>query len=95
VVLVTSQNKTIIEDHFDHNLTLENLLERKGKTELLQEVRAVSEMVNIIAVRQKVQLGLGHAVLCAREAVNGRPFAVINADDYYGAAEGKNGATRA
>ena len=81
VVLVTSQNKTIIEDHFDHNLTLENLLERKGKTALLQEVRAVAEMVDIIAVRQKVQLGLGHAVLCAREVVKNEPFAVMVGDD--------------
>ena len=81
VVLVTSQNKTIIEDHFDHNLTLENLLERKGKTELLAEVRRVAEMVNIIAVRQKVQLGLGHAVLCAREVCKNEPFAVMVGDD--------------
>ncbi|MBA4357516.1 MAG: UTP--glucose-1-phosphate uridylyltransferase [Desulfovibrio sp.] len=81
VVLVTSQNKTIIEDHFDHNLTLENLLERKGKTELLKEVRAVAEMVNIIAVRQKVQLGLGHAVLCAREVCKDEAFAVMVGDD--------------
>jgi UTP--glucose-1-phosphate uridylyltransferase len=81
VVLVTSQNKTIIEDHFDHNLTLENLLERKGKTALLQEVRRVAEMVNIIAVRQKVQLGLGHAVLCAREVCKNEPFAVMVGDD--------------
>ncbi|MDQ7833768.1 MAG: UTP--glucose-1-phosphate uridylyltransferase GalU [Humidesulfovibrio sp.] len=81
VVLVTSQNKTIIEDHFDHNLTLENLLERKGKSQLLQEVRDVSEMVNIIAVRQKVQLGLGHAVLCAKEVCKDEAFAVMVGDD--------------
>ena len=81
VVLVTSQNKTIIEDHFDHNLTLENLLERKGKTALLKEVRDVAEMVNIISVRQKVQLGLGHAVLCAREVCKNEPFAVMVGDD--------------
>ncbi len=81
VVLVTSQNKTIIEDHFDHNLTLENLLERKGKTELLKEVRDVAEMVDIISVRQKVQLGLGHAVLCAREVVKDEAFAVMVGDD--------------
>ena len=81
VVLVTSQNKTIIEDHFDHNLTLENLLERKGKTALLKEVRAVAEMVNIISVRQKIQLGLGHAVLCAREVCKNEPFAVMVGDD--------------
>ncbi len=81
VVLVTSQNKTIIEDHFDHNLTLENLLERKGKDGLLKEVRDVAEMVNIISVRQKVQLGLGHAVLCAREVCKNEPFAVMVGDD--------------
>lgn len=81
VVLVTSQTKTIIEDHFDHNLTLENLLERKGKTALLKEIRDVAEMVNIIAVRQKVQLGLGHAVLCAREVCKNEPFAVMVGDD--------------
>ncbi|MBU1230103.1 MAG: UTP--glucose-1-phosphate uridylyltransferase GalU [Proteobacteria bacterium] len=81
VVLVTSQNKTIIEDHFDHNLTLENLLERKGKTKLLQAVREVAEMVDIIAVRQKIQLGLGHAVLCAREVCKNEPFAVMVGDD--------------
>jgi len=81
VVLVTSQNKTIIEDHFDHNLTLENLLERKGKTALLKEIRDVANMVHIIAVRQKIQLGLGHAVLCAREVCKNEPFAVMVGDD--------------
>ncbi|HWR04603.1 MAG TPA: UTP--glucose-1-phosphate uridylyltransferase GalU [Humidesulfovibrio sp.] len=81
VVLVTSQNKTIIEDHFDHNLTLENLLERKGKTKQLDEIREVANMVNIIAVRQKIQLGLGHAVLCAREVCKNEAFAVMVGDD--------------
>jgi UTP--glucose-1-phosphate uridylyltransferase len=81
VVLVTSQNKTIIEDHFDHNLTLENLLERRGKTAQLKEIRDVANMVNIIAVRQKVQLGLGHAVLCAREVCKNEAFAVMVGDD--------------
>lgn len=81
VVLITSQNKTIIEDHFDHNLSLENLLERKGKTELLGEIRKVAEMVDIIAVRQKQQLGLGHAVLCAREVCKNEAFAVMVGDD--------------
>lgn len=81
VVLITSQNKTIIEDHFDHNLTLENLLERKGKTAQLKEIREVANMVNVIAVRQKIQLGLGHAVLCAREVCKNEPFAVMVGDD--------------
>ena len=81
VVFVNNQNKTIIEDHFDYNLALETVLERTGKTELLKQVRDVAEMVNIISVRQKKQLGLGHAVLCAREVVKNEPFAVMVGDD--------------
>ncbi|MFP4315676.1 MAG: UTP--glucose-1-phosphate uridylyltransferase GalU [Desulfovibrionales bacterium] len=81
VVFVNNQNKTIIEDHFDYNWALESLLERAGKQEMLDEVRKVAEMVNIISVRQKVQLGLGHAVLCAREVVKNEPFAVMVGDD--------------
>lgn len=81
VVFVTNQNKTIIEDHFDYNWVLEDLLERTGKTVLLEEVRSVAEMVNIISVRQKKQLGLGHAVLCAREVIKNEPFAVMLGDD--------------
>lgn len=81
VVFVNNQNKKIIEDHFDYNWALEDLLERTGKKTLLQEVRAVAEMVNIISVRQKKQLGLGHAVLCAREVIKDEPFAVMLGDD--------------
>ena len=67
VIFVTNRDKNVIEDHFDHNLQLEDLLERSGKLDKLEEVRQVAEMVNILSVRQKRQLGLGHAVLCARE----------------------------
>ena len=81
VVFVTNRSKTIIEDHFDYNLALEDLLQRTGKLEMLAQVRAVAEMVNIISVRQKKQLGLGHAVLCAREVVKNDPFAVMVGDD--------------
>ncbi|GAB1409730.1 UTP--glucose-1-phosphate uridylyltransferase GalU [Desulfovibrionales bacterium] len=81
VVFVNTQNKRIIEDHFDHNLALEQLLERKGLTTLLQEVRTVARMANVIVVRQKEQLGLGHAVLCAREVIKDEPFAVMVGDD--------------
>jgi UTP--glucose-1-phosphate uridylyltransferase len=81
VVFVSNQNKRIIEDHFDYNWALESLLERTGNTEMLEEVRKVAEMVNIISVRQKIQLGLGHAVLCAREVVKKEPFAVMVGDD--------------
>ena len=81
VIFVTNRDKNVIEDHFDHNLQLEDLLERSGKLDKLEEVRRVAEMVNILSVRQKRQLGLGHAVLCARELVGDVPFAVMVGDD--------------
>ncbi|MFZ5426898.1 MAG: UTP--glucose-1-phosphate uridylyltransferase GalU [Thermodesulfobacteriota bacterium] len=81
VVFVTNRNKTIIEDHFDYNLALEKILESSGKKELLETVRQTAEMANIISVRQKKQLGLGHAVLCAKEVVKNEPFAVMVGDD--------------
>lgn len=81
VIFVTNRHKNVIEDHFDHNLQLEDLLERSGKLDKLEEVRRVAEMVNILSVRQKRQLGLGHAVLCARELVGDEPFAVMVGDD--------------
>ena len=81
VVFINNQNKKIIEDHFDYNLSLESVLARSGKTALLEEVREVAEMVNIMSVRQKKQLGLGHAVLCAKEVVKNDTFAVMVGDD--------------
>ncbi|HJA79387.1 UTP--glucose-1-phosphate uridylyltransferase GalU [uncultured Desulfovibrio sp.] len=81
VIFVTNRDKNVIEDHFDYNLQLESVLERAGKLEKLEEVRKVAEMVNIMSVRQKKQLGLGHAVMCARELVRGEPFAVMVGDD--------------
>lgn len=81
VVFVTNRDKKIIEDHFDYNLQLESVLERAGKTAMLQQVREVAEMVNIISIRQKQQLGLGHAVLCARDVVRDEAFAVMVGDD--------------
>ncbi|WP_031484369.1 UTP--glucose-1-phosphate uridylyltransferase GalU [Maridesulfovibrio frigidus] len=81
VVFITNQNKKIIEDHFDYNLSLEDVLKRANKHEILAECRRVAEMVNIISVRQKKQLGLGHAVLCAKEVCKNDPFAVMVGDD--------------
>jgi UTP--glucose-1-phosphate uridylyltransferase len=81
VVFVTNRDKNVIEDHFDYNLQLEGVLERAGKLEHLKLVREVAEMVNIISIRQKKQLGLGHAVLCAKEVVRNEPFAVMVGDD--------------
>lgn len=82
VVFVTSRDKGVIEDYFDYNPQLEHVLERAGKLDLLKKVRHVAEMVNIVGVRQKMQLGLGHAVLCAREVVRGETFGVMLGDDF-------------
>ena len=81
ILIITNRGKGLIEDHFDHNLQLEDVLERAGKLDKLEEVRRVAEMVNILSVRQKRQLGLGHAVMCARELVGDEPFAVMVGDD--------------
>lgn len=81
VIFVTNRDKSVIEDHFDYNLQLESVLERAGKLDKLALVREVAEMVNIMAVRQKKQLGLGHAVLCAKDLVGNAPFAIMVGDD--------------
>ncbi len=81
IVLVTHSSKSAIENHFDKNFELEAMLEAKGKDELLAEVRnIVPEDVSIIAVRQPVALGLGHAVLCAQAVIGDDPFAVLLPD---------------
>ena len=81
VIIVTSSQKRAIEDHFDHSYELEHLLETKGDIEMLRRVRQIGDMVQICYVRQKEQLGLGHAVLMAKELVGHEPFAVILSDD--------------
>jgi len=81
VVVVTSSQKRPIEDHFDHNYELEQLLEEKGDIETLRVIRQIVDMVQISYVRQKEQLGLGHAVLMAKEAIGHEPFAVMLPDD--------------
>jgi UTP--glucose-1-phosphate uridylyltransferase len=81
LIIVTSKGKESILDHFDRTAELERSLRERGKDELLAEVDAVSRMVDLIAVRQKEALGLGHAVLSARDAVGHEPFAVVLPDD--------------
>ncbi len=81
VILVTGREKGSIEDHFDISFELEHHLRSKGKTELLRMVQRISEMVQIVSVRQKMPLGLGHAILCAKQVVGNHPFAVLLADD--------------
>lgn len=85
VIIVTGRGKNAIEDHFDISFELEQLLLEKGKMDLLEQVRAISK-INVSYVRQKQALGLGHAVLVARELVGDEPFAVILGDDIIDAA---------
>ena len=81
IIIVTGRGKSAIEDHFDVSFELERVLEVQGKSELLDAVRGISEMINVAYVRQKEALGLGHAVLRARELVGEEPFAVVLSDD--------------
>ena len=81
IIFVTGRHKRAIDDHFDRNLELERALEEKGKVELLKMVREISDLVDIVYVRQKEPLGLGHAVLTAEPAVGNEPFAVLLGDD--------------
>ena len=81
VIVVTGRGKAAIEDHFDVSFELEKLLEERGKQEELEAVRAIAEMARISYVRQREALGLGHAVLQARDLVGDEPFAVMLSDD--------------
>jgi UTP--glucose-1-phosphate uridylyltransferase len=81
IILVTGRGKNAIEDHFDVSAELERLLEARGKTDLLDQVRAISNMITVSYVRQGESLGLGHAVLMAKDLVGDEPFAVMLGDD--------------
>ena len=81
ILFVTGRGKRAIEDHFDIAFELESLLQDKGKEAELHQVRQISEMAKIFFVRQKQALGLGHAILCAKEFVGSEPFAVLLGDD--------------
>jgi len=81
IIIITGRGKSAIEDHFDVSYELEKMLEERGKTELLKVVRQISDMIHVAYVRQKEAMGLGHAVLMARELVGNEPFAVLLADD--------------
>jgi UTP--glucose-1-phosphate uridylyltransferase len=81
IIIVTGRGKSAIEDHFDVAYELEQLLKERGKPEMLRQVRSISDMINISYVRQKEALGLGHAILMAKELVGREPFAVFLGDD--------------
>ncbi len=81
VIIITGRNKRAIEDHFDKSFELEMELMQKQKSDLLKVVQDISNMVNVIYIRQKEALGLGHAILTAKDVVGNEPFAVILGDD--------------
>ena len=81
IIIVTGRGKSAIEDHFDTSYELEKMLEDRGKIDLLKIVRGISDMIHVAYVRQKEALGLGHAVLMAKELIGDEPFAVILPDD--------------
>ena len=81
ILIITGRSKRAIEDHFDTSVELELELEKHGKSDMLQQVRDISQMVNLHYIRQKQPLGLGHAILCAKDFVGNEPFGVILGDD--------------
>lgn len=81
IIIVTGRGKSAMEDHFDLSFELDATLERRGKHDLLKVSRSVAHMARVSYVRQKEPLGLGHAVLCAKDLVGNEPFAVILPDD--------------
>jgi len=81
IIMITAMGKQAIEDYFDRSFELEYFLEQKGETKRLQEVRELSDLIDICYIRQKEQLGLGHAILTAKGVIGEEPFAVLLPDD--------------
>jgi UTP--glucose-1-phosphate uridylyltransferase len=81
VIFVTASGKFSVEDYFDRNQELEAFLERNNKQKELELIRTIGSMVNVTSVRQKEQLGLGHAILCAKDMIGNEPFAILLGDD--------------
>ena len=87
IVIVTGRGKNAIEDHFDTSVELEKMLEERGKDDLLAIVREISDLIPVSYVRQKTALGLGHAILQAKDLVGNEPFAVLLGDDIVDSSE--------
>ncbi len=81
ILIITGRNKQAIEDHFDRSIELELVLRQKNKNDDLKNMQQISDLANIFYIRQKEPLGLGHAVLCARQFIGNEPFAVLLGDD--------------
>jgi len=80
IIFITGRGKRAIEDYFDHSYELEDLLRQKGKLDLLKQIEDISDMADIVYIRQKEALGLGHAVYRAKDLIGDEPFAVILPD---------------
>jgi UTP--glucose-1-phosphate uridylyltransferase len=81
IIIITGRGKRAIEDHFDKSYELEHKLRESGNSEALEEVQKIASMADIFYIRQKEQLGLGHAILCAKKHIGNEPFAVMLGDD--------------
>jgi UTP--glucose-1-phosphate uridylyltransferase len=81
IIIINAKGKETIVDHFDVAKELEAFLAEKGKTALRDEIRAIAKMANVVSIRQQEPLGLGHAVLCAKDVVGDEPFVVMLGDD--------------
>ena len=81
IIIITGRGKRAIEDHFDKSYELEHKLRESGNSDALAEVQRIASMADIFYIRQKEQLGLGHAILCAKKHVGNEPFAVMLGDD--------------
>lgn len=81
IIFITARTKKSLEDHFDVNIELNQILEKASKYEELNNIKKISEMVDVIYVRQKYMLGLGHAILCVKNLIQNEPFLVILPDD--------------
>lgn len=81
IIFITSTGKHDIEDYFDRNFDLEDFLSKNGKIKELELVQKIGKMVEVTSIRQKEQLGLGHAVLCAKDIIGNDPFAVLLGDE--------------
>ncbi|MGK5082303.1 UTP--glucose-1-phosphate uridylyltransferase GalU [Bdellovibrionota bacterium FG-1] len=81
IILITARHKEAIENHFDSNYELEDTMDKRGKAELAELSRRIGGLCNLISIRQKNPMGLGHAVLCAEPAIGREPFAVLLGDD--------------
>ena len=83
IILITRKDKQAIANHFDVAYELEDVLTRRGKTIELEEIRSITKLGHFVYVRQGKPMGLGHAVLCAQDVINGEPFALLLGDEVF------------